>query len=102
VSDPLPDAIFDLIDLDTGSTVGQMSATGKVVSGSPEVKARIGQAFRQELTVKDGELVEELGVCFAGVEMLRPGDPHHAATVVRNLARLAGYLPRARGETPDH
>jgi hypothetical protein len=42
-----------------------------------------------------------LGVCFADVEVLRLGDRDHAATVVRNLGRLAGLLPRVRGERID-
>jgi hypothetical protein len=90
---------YDLIDLETGLTVGQLTAAGEVVAGSADVRERVARAFRRELIVKDGELVEELGVCFAGVEVLRPGDPNHAATVVRNLGRLAGLLPcRRHGE----
>jgi len=93
VSEPAGVAIYDLIDLETGLIVGQIKATGEVESASAKIDERVTRAFRQELMIKDGELIEELGVCFADVEVLRPGDPGHAQAVVRNLARLAGLLP---------
>jgi hypothetical protein len=90
-------SVYDLIDLETGLIVGQMREDGSLVSGDLVVRERVGRAFAQELMVRDGELVEDLGVCFADVETLFPGDPGHARGIIQNLARLAGYLPRQRG-----
>lgn len=85
----------DLVDLETGEVVGRLLPDGRVRSGDPAVVARVAQAFAREVLVRDGQIVEELDVCFADVETLRPGDPRHAGIVLRNLALLAGLLPRA-------
>jgi hypothetical protein len=90
------DDLFDLLDLDSGLVVGQLDRAGHVVADDPLVGARVRAAFARELMVRDGEVVEELGVCFADVAMLRPDEPGHAAMVFHNLGRLAGCLPIAR------
>jgi hypothetical protein len=97
MSDAEKASVYDLIDLETSLIVGQMREDGSLVSGDPVVRERVGRAFARELMVRDGELVEDLGVCFADVETLFPGDPDHALVIIQNLARLAGYLPRRRG-----
>jgi hypothetical protein len=92
---------YDLIDLETGLVVGRISPTGTLSSASADVAERLARAFRQELMVKDGEVVEELGVCFADVTLLRPGEPEHATTVMRNLGKLAGVFPQIRDARPE-
>jgi hypothetical protein len=87
---------YDLIDVETGRVVGRMRADGAVVAGGDRVRTLITEAFGRDLIVRDGEVIEELGVCFFDVETVRPGDPGHAAAVVRNLGALAGLLPRPR------
>lgn len=96
MSETAGEASYDLIDLASGEIVGRLTASGKVLSASREVEERVARAFRQELMIKDGALVEELGICFADIEVLLPGEPGHAAAVVRNLGRLAGVVPRPR------
>ena len=91
---------YDLIDLETGAVVGQVTAAGEVIAEDARVSERVSRAFARELMVRDGDLVEELGVCFADVVMLCPGQPGHGEAVLRSLARLAGYLPRPHGEDP--
>jgi len=97
MSDAEKASVYDLIDLATGLVVGQMREDGSCVSGGQQVRDRLGRAFARELMVRDGEIDEELGICFAQVETLYPGDPGHAPVVIQNLARLAGYLPQRRG-----
>jgi hypothetical protein len=87
--------VADLVDPVSGETVGWLLPDGKIVSDDPMVIVAVERAFRRELLVRDGELVEELGVCFADVETVRPGDSGHAALVRRNLLALTGYLPTA-------
>jgi hypothetical protein len=87
---------YDLVDLATGGRVGQLSDNGSLCVTDARVRARLLKAFHRELLVRDGEIVEELGVCFADVETLRPGDPGHREIVLRHLARLAGILPVER------
>ncbi|MGH2562139.1 MAG: hypothetical protein ACRDJH_24020 [Thermomicrobiales bacterium] len=89
-------AVYDLVELATGNVVGEVTASGVVRADDPAVAARVRAAFGRELLVRDGAIVEELGVCFADVETVRPGDPEHARLVLMNLAALAGVLPRAR------
>ncbi len=87
--------VLDLLDPASGERVGQLRPDGEVVSADPAVVAAVERAFGRELLVRDGEVVEELGVCFADVVTVRPGEPEHAALVRRNLFALTGYLPAA-------
>jgi hypothetical protein len=88
--------VYDLIDLETGMLAGTIRGDGVVVTGDPRVKERVAKAFDQEVMVRDGDLAEELGICFLDVQTLLPGDAGHAEVVIQNLGRLAGYLPRRR------
>lgn len=88
--------VYDLVDLATGRVVGDLTARGEVQSDDPATAERVRAAFARELLVRDGEVVAELGVCFADIETVRPGDSDHARLVMRNLGALAGVLPRAR------
>lgn len=90
---------LDLIDLATGAVVGQMSPSGQMIVADPEVAGRIRAAFGRELLVRDGEVVAELGLCYADVETLPAGTVAHRALVLRNLAALTGYRPCERSET---
>lgn len=83
----------DLVDPASGETVGRLRANGNVISDDQHVIAAVERAFQRELLVRDGELVEELGICFADVETVQPGDPQHATLIRRNLFALTGYLP---------
>jgi hypothetical protein len=94
------EVLYELVDLESGLIAGVMRGDGVLVDGDDRVRELIARAFAQEAMVRDGRLVEELGVCFIDVETLRPGDPGHAKIVLQNLGRLAGYLPRPRQE-PD-
>lgn len=89
---------FELLSCQTGEIVGRLLADGSVVSDDPAVRQRVEAAFQRELLVRDGELIEELGVCFDGVETLRPGDPGHWRLVLRNLGILADVIPQRRSE----
>src|SRR5215218_5037633 len=86
-------AVYDLIDLETGSVAGTMRGDGVVVAGDRRVRERVARAFAHEVMVRDGEMVEDLGICFLGVQTLRPGEAGHTEIVVQNLGRLTGYLP---------
>ncbi|MEA2529968.1 MAG: hypothetical protein QOG89_1612 [Thermomicrobiales bacterium] len=88
--------LYDLIDLETGMVVGRVTGAGDVISGDAQVTERVTHAFAREVMVRDGELVEELGICFANVETLYPGQPGHEAAVLRYLGKLSGYLPQVR------
>jgi hypothetical protein len=89
-------AIYDLIDVETGSVAGAIRGDGVVVTGDGRLRDRVADALAHEVMVRDGDLVEELGVCFLDVETLCPGETGHVEIVIRNLGRLAGYLPRRR------
>jgi hypothetical protein len=89
-----PDGIwYPLIDLATDRVVGAIRRDGEVRSDDPEVVARVEGAYRRELLTRNGEVIEELGVCYADVVTLSHGAPDHDDLVFRNLALLAGYLP---------
>lgn len=90
---------LDLIDLATGAVVGQLSPSGEVISAAPEVTERLQAAFGRELMLRNGEVVADLGICYADVETLPPGTAAHRAHVLRNLAALTGYLPREHPNT---
>ncbi len=89
-------AVYELIDLETGLVAGLIRSDGLVVSGDRRVRERVAEAFALEAMVRDGELVEDLGICFVNIQTLHPGDAGHADVVIQNLGRLAGYLPRRR------
>ena len=89
-------SVYQLVDLATGKVVGELTARGDVRANDPAVAERVRSAFGRELLVRDGEVVEELGVCFADIETVRPGDPEHVRLVLVNLAMLAGVVPRER------
>lgn len=84
---------YPLIDLATDRVVGAIRRSGEVRSDDPEVIDRIDAAFRRELLTRNGEVIEELGVCYADVVTVLPGAPAHRDLVFRNLGLLAGYLP---------
>ena len=96
---------LDLVDLATGEIVGQLSPSGETITADPKVAERLQAAFGRALMVRDGEVVAELGICYADVETLPPGSADHRALVLRNLAALTGYLPVAcpttRGRRPS-
>jgi hypothetical protein len=81
--------------LATGTVVGRLSPDGRVTSDDAGVIDRIEAAFQRELIVQDGTIVDELGLCYADVETLCPGDPRQIQLVLRNLAALTGLLPRS-------
>lgn len=84
---------YPLIDLATDRVVGAIRRSGEVRSDDPEVVDRVRAAFRRELLTRDGEVIEELGVCYADVVTVAVGAPAHRDLVFRNLALLTGYLP---------
>lgn len=85
---------YDLIDLETGVVAGQITEDGDVTSNRPEIVQRVADAYQRELLVRDGEVLDELGVCFEGVETIAPGHPDHQRLVLTHLAQLAGLLPQ--------
>lgn len=87
---------YELVDITSDRVVGEISERGEVASDDPGVVARVQAALSRELMMRDGEVAEDLGVCFADVTFLRPGDLDYLPTVLRNLALLTGYLPRER------
>lgn len=87
---------YDLVSCLSGDVVGRLLADGTVTSEDPVVSDAVKVAFSRELLVRDGELVEELGVCFDGVETLRPGDAGHWTLVLTHLGALAGVFAQRR------
>lgn len=90
------DEWFDLVELETDRVVGQITRNGDVRTRDAAVASRVRDAFQRSLMARDDELVDELGVCFAGVESIGPADRAHRDLVFRNLGLLAGLLPRRR------
>ena len=84
----------------TEETVGYVDASGHVKDADPATEQRVKDAFARDLLVQDGEVVEELGMCFDGVCAIRPVDPGHDALVLRNLGALTGLRPERR-EDPE-
>lgn len=84
---------YPLIDPVTDRVVGAVRRTGEVRSDDPAVVNHIEHAFRRELFLRDGAVIEELGICYADVVILPPDAPDHRDLVFRNLALLTGYLP---------
>lgn len=91
---------YVLKDEMTDEPAGLIDADGKTRETAPEVEARVRQAFNRELLVRDGEVVEELGICFDGVCSIGPGDPEHDALVLRNLGALTGLRPDSQSIKP--
>jgi len=87
---------YNLVDWRTGQVVGVLGADGVVRAADPGIARQVEAAFARELLVRDGQVIEDLGVCFADVETLRPGDPGHRRAVLRHLAALTDVMPRAR------
>jgi hypothetical protein len=85
---------YDLIDLETGAIAGQITDDGEVTSNRPEIVQRVADAYQRELLVRDGEVLDELGVCFEGIETIGPGHPDHPRLVLTHLGQLAGVLPQ--------
>jgi hypothetical protein len=86
----------------TDEPAGLIDADGNTRETGPETEARVRQAFDHELLVRDGEVLEELGICFDGVCSIGPADPRHDALVLRNLGALTGLRPETRSETPEN
>ena len=84
---------YVLKDEMTDEPAGLIDADGNTRDADPETETRVRQAFNRELLVRDGEVVEELGMCFEGVCSIVPGDPEHDALVLRNLGALTGLRP---------
>jgi hypothetical protein len=84
---------FVLKDEMTDSAVGFVDASGHTRDTDAETAQRVTQAFSRELLVQEGEVVEELGICFDGVCSIGPTDPAHDALVLRNLGALTGLRP---------
>jgi len=93
-----PGQWFDLVDLATEQVVGQMTHHGEVRHATPDIVMRITTAYDREIMVRDDEIAEELGVCFAGVETITPRDDAHDDLVFRNLGLLSGLIPRLPAE----
>ncbi|HET8524433.1 MAG TPA: hypothetical protein VFL82_14450, partial [Thermomicrobiales bacterium] len=87
---------YDLIDLETGVIAGQITDDGEVTSDRPDIIQRVTAAYQRELLVRDGDVLDELGVCFEGVETIAPGHPDHRRLVLTHLGQLAGVLPQPR------
>lgn len=88
----------------TDESVGYVDTSGRTKETTPEVAQRVADAFSRELLVEEGEVIEELGMCFDGVCSIGPADPEHDALVLRNLGALTGLRPERpdeSGDTPD-
>lgn len=77
----------------TDQPVGYIDEHGNTKDATPEAEERVRKAFDRDLLVKDGEMLDELGMCFDGVCAVRPADPEHDALVLRNLGALSGLRP---------
>lgn len=86
---------YNLVDSASDRVVGRVSRDGNVRSDDADVVRRVTQAFDRQLLIRDNAIAEELGVCFANVEMVEPGQASHHDLVFRNLALLAGLIPVA-------
>ncbi len=92
---------YELIDPVTDRVVGHVTREGEVRSDDPAVELRVHAAFQRTLVMKDGVVAEELGVCFAGIETIVPGDPAHLDLVFRNIGLLTGLVPQQVRTSPD-
>ena len=87
---------YDLVDPATDRVVGQVTRDGRVRSDDAEVTRRVQAAFDRDLITRDGEIAEELGVCFADIATVGPDDTAHHDLVLRNLGLLTGLVPANR------
>jgi hypothetical protein len=92
---------YDLIDPVTDRVVAHVTREGDVRSDDPAVELRVRAAFQRALMMKDGAVVEELGVCFSGIDMIVPGDTTHSDLVFRNIGLLTGLVPQQVRPSPD-
>lgn len=83
----------------TGETAGYIDDKGNTRETTPDTAERARKAFSRELLVRDGDVVEELGICFDGICSIGPGDAKHDALLLRNLGALIGLRP-ATGRDP--
>lgn len=79
----------------TDTTVGYIDAEGNTRDTDGATDTKVRDAFNRDLLVENGEVVEELGMCFGGVCSVGPSDPGHDALVIRNLGALTGLRPEA-------
>jgi hypothetical protein len=77
----------------TDNAVGYVDASGHTRDTDEEIAERVRNAFDTDLLVQEGEVVEELGMCFDGVCTIGPSDPAHDALVLKNLGALTGLCP---------
>jgi hypothetical protein len=87
---------YDLVDPATDRVVGQVTRDGRVRSDDGEIARRVRAAFDRDLMTRDGEVAEELGVCFADIATVGPDDTAHHDLVFRNLGLLTGLVPSRR------
>lgn len=87
---------YDLVDPATDRVVGQVTRDGRVRSDADDVMRSVQAAFNRALMTRDGEIAEELGVCFADIATVEPDDPAHLDLVFRNLGLLTGLIPSKR------
>ncbi len=93
---PSEPAWYDLVDPATDRVVGQVTRDGQVRSDDAEIVRRVQAAFDRELMTRDGEVAEELGVCFADIDTVGVDDTGHHDLVFRNLGLIAGLVPAKR------
>jgi len=91
-----------LIDEMTDQKVGYVDTTGGTKATDPQTSQRVQDAFSRDLLVQDGEVVEELGMCFDGVCAIGPADPAHDALVLKNLGALTGLRPERDSDRADY
>lgn len=84
---------YDLVDPATDRVVGQVTRDGRVRSDDAEVARRVRAAFDRDLMTRDGEVAEELGVCFADIATVGSDDTAHQDLVFRNLGLITGLVP---------
>jgi hypothetical protein len=92
---------YRLIDPATDRVVGHVTREGDVRSDDPAIEARIRAAYQRELVIENDVIAEELGVCFAGLEMVVPGDTTYFDLVFRNIGLLTGLIPERIPNPPD-
>jgi hypothetical protein len=88
---------YDLVDPASDRVVGQVTRDGRVRADDPEIARRVRAAFDRDLLTRDGEVAEELGVCFADIATVPPDDAAHHDLVFRNLGLITGLVPALRG-----
>lgn len=87
---------YILRDEATDQPVGYISDSGDTRDADAATTERVYRAFQTHLLVQDGNVVEELGMCFDRVCSIGPADPEHDQMVLRNLGALTGLRPEAQ------